>query len=365
MGKEFKKGLSILMTFKHLLIFSVLLSAAKHTFPQLPEPLVLDTVKVLPKPTLEDRFRAKEKEQALVKNYIDRLIFHQQINNDADIPAVYPTSAGVYSNGQFNVDALSGYDQLLLLSRNLGDRKKESEALKAIGDYYAVQGDLEKSVEYYKNALQIKEQLRNKRDIAKTSYRLASILKFKGDMDDALFYYNSTVSNASAVKHYSLMASAYSEIGTIKSLQQKFGEAETIFMRKTLPLYTRLGNRQGRISSFENLANLYRQQKRYSEAKWFFIQANILGRKIKDDRAVISSLINLAKVKNAIGDHDLALRDYKEAETLASLNNDVPKLIEIKSSLGDLYHKLGNVIAAGKMIDEYTQLKDTLLNTGK
>lgn len=360
---EFKKGLSILMTFKHFLIFSLLIFAAKQSVSQLPEPLVLDTVKPVRKPTLEDRFKAKAKEYESVKSYIDGLIFREQIHASSDKPPVYPTSAGIYSDGQFN-SALGGYDQLLVLSRNLKDKKKESEALTAIGDHYAVQGDLDKSVQYYKEALQIKEQLRNKTNIAKASYRLASVLKFKRDYDEALFYYDLAARNASSTKHYSLLALTYSEIGRIKSAQHKFGEAELIFMRKTLPLYTRLGNRQGRISCFENLAKLYEQQKRYSEAKWFFIQANMLGRKIRDNGAIISSLINLAHVKNAIGDHELALRDYKEAEALASVNNDIPKLIEIKSNLGDLYHKLGNAAAAGKLIDEYMQLKETLFNTG-
>jgi len=350
------------MKYKYLLFFALFAATAnKQAFSQLPEPLILDTLP--PKPTLEDRLKAKSKDLEMVRKYVDNILFRGEIAN-TELPRTYPVSAGIYSDGQFNTQALSGYDQLLMLSRTTGNRKKEAEALNGFGDFYAIQGDLDKSVQYYKEALQVKETLKNATDLARTSFRLASVLKYKRDYQDALTYYEYTVRSA-ASNQPALQALAYVEIGKIKLSQNRYDEAEWWIMKKALPSYTRYGNKQGRIICFESLAQLYQKQKRYSEAKWYYIQANLLGRKINNEGAVISSLINLGHVKNALGHLDLALLDFKEAEKLASVKNDVPKLIEIKSDLGDLYHRLGDFKAADKLIEEYSELRDSLMNTGK
>lgn len=339
-------------------LFAILTLAYRPACAQLPEPLVLDTVP--PGPTLEDRLKAKSKDLEAVRKYVDDLLFRSAIHNT---DPRHPAAAGV-SRASATAD-LAGYDALLLRSRTSGNRKLEAEALNGIGDHYALTGDLERSVQYYKEALQIRESLRNPADVARTSFRLAGILRFKKDFQEALNYYQYAGSMSAGGKQPALEALSYVEIGKIKLFQHRYEEAERFLMKKALPLYTRYGNKPGRIICFENLARLYQQQKRYSEAKWYYIQANLLGRKINNEGAVISSLISLGHVKNELGHLDLALQDLKEAERLASGSNDVPRLIEIKSDLGDLYHRMGDLRAADQLIGEYQELRDTLMNAGK
>ncbi|HEY0667437.1 MAG TPA: tetratricopeptide repeat protein, partial [Sphingobacteriaceae bacterium] len=209
--------------------------------------------------------------------------------------------------------------------------------------------------------LMIKEELNDKAEIIKMNYRLGEISKYKGKYDEAVNFYEKAIKTASITKSTAIIPQAYLEIALIRTIQVKNGEAEYLVLKKALPLFTRQGNRQGRINSFQALADVYHQQNRYSEAKWFYIQANTLARKANDKNNIISSLINLAKIKYAIGHYPLALKDYKEAELLASKNKNIGKLVEVKSGLGDLYYKMGNLIAAGKEIDEYTKLKLSIL----
>ncbi len=361
-GLSLKRILSYICMKYHYLfgIFAILAMAELPVYAQLPEPLFLDTLP--PKPTLEDRLKAKSKDLETVRKYVDELLFRNAIHNTED-PRTYPVPAGAFNPSPSGAQALYGYDQQLLVSRNTGDRKKEAEALNGFGDYYALVGDLDKSVQYYKEALQIRESLRNRSDLARTSFRLAGILTFKQDLQEALAYYQYAGDLAGGGKQPALEALSYVEIGKIKLSQHRYEEAERFLMKKALPLYTRYGNKTGRIICFENLARLYEQQKRYSEAKWYYIQANLLGRKINNEGAVISSLISLGHVKNELGHLDLALQDLKEAEKLASGSHDVPRLIEIKSDLGDLYHRMGDLSSADQLIGEYHALRDTLMNT--
>lgn len=73
--------------------------------------------------------------------------------------------------------------------------------------------------------------------------------------------------------------------------------------------------------SFNELAKIYVQLNKLSEAKWFFLQSNNLSRQQNNDRLTIANLIELATVKSTIGDFALAQQDLDEARDLAQAHN--------------------------------------------
>ena len=70
--------------------------------------------------------------------------------------------------------------------------------------------------------------------------------------------------------------------------------------------------------NFSELARLYIQQNRFSEAKWYLLQSNAISREQNDDKHTIANLIDLAMIKASIGDYALALQDITEAHDIAS-----------------------------------------------
>ncbi|MGN6177938.1 MAG: hypothetical protein ACTHNW_02090 [Mucilaginibacter sp.] len=73
--------------------------------------------------------------------------------------------------------------------------------------------------------------------------------------------------------------------------------------------------------NFSDLAKLYIQQKRLSEAKWYLLQSNTLARRQNDDRHTIANLLDLALVKADMGDVTLAQQDLAEACDIATAHN--------------------------------------------
>ena len=72
--------------------------------------------------------------------------------------------------------------------------------------------------------------------------------------------------------------------------------------------------------NFSELAKLYIQQNRFSEAKWYLLQSNIISREQNDAHHTILNLMDLATIKSNIGDYDLAQQDLTEAQDMAVLN---------------------------------------------
>ncbi|HCN82886.1 MAG TPA: hypothetical protein DIT07_04595, partial [Sphingobacteriaceae bacterium] len=256
---------------------------------------------------------------------------------------------------------ISTLSQVLESYRKSGDLRSQSLIMNTYAVYYVKKGEIDKAIPYFQDALRLKELTKDKKEIGKITVNLAEIFKIMGKYDESIAFNEYTIRNSTEFKDRSQKAEAYINIASIKAIQQKYAEAENDIIRKALPLFSSAGNKHGRMSCFINLGDQYTIQKRYSEAKWYYLQADMLTDILNDKEAKVSNLIKLAGVKNAIGDHDLALDDYKLAEQLASENNYTVKLAEIKGEIGEMYWKMGNYTAANNALTEYTRLRDTIL----
>lgn len=113
--------------------------------------------------------------------------------------------------------------------------------------------------------------------------------------------------------------------------------AEETLLKKSIPLSIRYGNDRTNYNCFMALASCYADQKKYTQAKWYFIQSNISARKAGYTRGEVLSLVQLARLKRLIGDHQLALDDYREAERLAvriNLKSELPGIRKSIASFG-------------------------------
>lgn len=88
--------------------------------------------------------------------------------------------------------------------------------------------------------------------------------------------------------------------------------------------------------SFSELAKIYVQQNKLSEAKWFFLQSNNLSRQQNNDRLTIANLMELATIKSTIGDFALAQQDLNEAQDMANSHNWQDDILSVKKRQDDL-----------------------------
>jgi hypothetical protein len=105
--------------------------------------------------------------------------------------------------------------------------------------------------------------------------------------------------------------------------------------------------------NFSELARLYIQENKFSEAKWYLLQSNNISREQNDNKHTIENLIDLAMIKTAIGDYALAEEDLAEAYNMACVNkfNDYVTEIE-KKELVIAQNKLTPVKLVSRYSDE-------------
>lgn len=125
---------------------------------------------------------------------------------------------------------------------------------------------------------------------------------------------------------YNNLASKSLNMGSLKA-------AEETLLKKSIPLSIRYGNDRTNYNCFMALAKCYVGQKKYTQAKWYYIQSNISAKKAKYGQGEVLSLMQLARLKKVIGDDKLALNDFKEAEKLAVKINFKSQLPQIRKSI--------------------------------
>jgi hypothetical protein len=85
--------------------------------------------------------------------------------------------------------------------------------------------------------------------------------------------------------------------------------------------------------NFSDLAQLYIQLDRFSEAKWYILQSIKISREENDDKHTVSNLIKLASVKVDIGDLQSARNDLLEAHDIACAKGMQVQVIEVERSM--------------------------------
>lgn len=248
-----------------------------------------------------------------------------------------------------------------MLFHKAGNSDKREMAIGRMAAFYRKNNALADAEKYYTLLLQVQETQQKFGEAAKTANILAGVLMKRQDVKKASGYLNGIITNKyDTPNDKSTLADAYVKLAEIRRVQKRYKQAESLILSKALSLYRSADNLVGRVNCFDVLGHIYLEQKRHSQAKWFFIQANTLARNLNDEKGIVTSLVNLSRVKVAIKDYSLAMRDLKEANDIALRLNNLSLLADVKSGYANYYSRTGNKVAAKRSEGGSVKLQDSV-----
>ncbi|RYY33599.1 MAG: hypothetical protein EOP46_15960 [Sphingobacteriaceae bacterium] len=134
-----------------------------------------------------------------------------------------------------------------------------------------------------------------------------------------------------------------------------FEEAEMALM-KTMKRNMRYRVYHAASYNFSDLASMYVEQNRLSEAKWYLLQSNLLSRRQNDDKHTFVNLIKLSAIKMDMGEVSLARQDLLEARAIANQRGWFRESKEIDKKIQSIQ---GITSIAPKPGLRYAELPDT------
>jgi tetratricopeptide (TPR) repeat protein len=159
---------------------------------------------------------------------------------------------------------------------------------------------------------------------------------------------------------YTRIAAQYLRYDTIANKETKLAYQNEAIENtlKAVHYYSKYDDTLGLRASFNNLALVYRDQRKYSQAKWFILQSNSISRIKNDVPNIISSLLLLAAVKTDIKDYSLAMQDLNEALSLAGNNAKTQGTVQLGYVL--LYNNMKDYPKADIALKRYNFINDSI-----
>jgi tetratricopeptide (TPR) repeat protein len=237
------------------------------------------------------------------------------------------------------------------ISSKVGSRAGQGEALSGLAAVAQQRGDTEEAQKRYQRSLAMFRKARDRRCEADALYRLGFLALRTGNIDDALRYYNDslTISLAleddqwgEAIIRHSL-GTVYQQIGEIDNAQKYYEDA--------LALCKRISNRRGEGIVLKALGDLALQTTGPIEAERYLTQSQDISREIFDPQSQSIEFYSMAFLLRQTGKADEAWNYYNQSLEIRQRIKDERGRGFTHKGLGDLARRMGAMTTAKKHLE--------------
>lgn|GEM_PF-1387190 len=329
-----------------------------------------------------------------------------QFETDTNRVLLYHQICNVFKDS--NLDSCKVYaDSTMNLAKKINWKKGIAIGNKCFGVYNALLGDLDESLNYFKQSLQEFEIINDIKGISQSNLSISRVYKMKGDFDIAMEFANKAHNINKKNDMPTDLIQSYTSIGTIYSKLKYYDEALTNYkeayqlskkINDTLHLEQSLNNlgivnfynknydkaleyyteslelnvsQTSKARLFINIALVHKESKRFDLAIQYLEKAKIISKQIKSKRFISYVYINLSDLyhyyANNINDTKKQTQLYKKAKLLAEEAIKLSKEIDLRENILDYYtinanatYELGDYKDAFIILSLHNKIKDSL-----
>lgn len=241
---------------------------------------------------------------------------------------------GYLANSQGDIPkSLEYFRKSLFIQEQIGDKRGVAESLNNIGAIYKKQGIIKKALEHYEKGLKINEELGNKEGISTALNNIAGIYDTRGEKSKALVYYQHSLRLAEEIGNKSGIALAYNNIGY---MYNKLGDVSkaVFYFKGGLKIQEEIDDRNGVINSLSNIAYLLAENNRANEAYPFAKRAFDISANSDSPEIIKNSAQALKFVFQKQSKYKEAMKMFElEVKMRDSINNDQTQKAAIQNQM--------------------------------
>jgi CHAT domain-containing protein/Tfp pilus assembly protein PilF len=233
----------------------------------------------------------------------------------------------------------------LLVAENELVTVELQKALIKQGQRLSNQGSYGQALSIYQLALQIAEQLGDKRGIATTLRNIGIVHRSQGNYTQALEYYQKSLKLAEGLGDKALIAPVLNNIGVVHALQGNYTQALEYY-QKSLKLKEEIGDKVTIAPALNNIGNIYNLQGNYTQALEYYQRSLKLVEEIGDKVAIATTLGNIGSIYNSQGNYTQALEYYQKSLKLAEEAGNRAGVANTLNNIGAVHYSQGNYTQA-------------------
>lgn len=248
----------------------------------------------------------------------------------------------------------------------IGNIEMVSNLQNRLGLLYVEKKEYDQAINFFLRAFSLKEELNDLTSQILICNNIAVVYGFVGNDEQATMYYNLMHKSAVKSKDLNSQANSLEQLALLKAKKKLYLEAQIDIIKKVLPLYKRAKNTSGRVGAYNSLAAIYLAEKKYTESRWFHLQAvKIASISSNSNKDMSFSLYSLGRVKKILKEYKLAIHDYTAAATYAFDGKDDVLRMHIYDDLGDIYIQTKDYANASASLAEYDSIKNKIISASE
>jgi CHAT domain-containing protein len=222
--------------------------------------------------------------------------------------------------------------EYLYFTENKNLIKNKAEALNILGVASSLLGDSKKAVQYYKEGLQIGEEIQDKYGIASSYNNLGMLYGKTADYDLAIYYLKKNIEINEELGDRKI-TSALNNLGMVYTKTGEYSYALQ-YLKKSLQLKEFYNDYSGMASTLLNIGNVYVAQGNHHLANQYFQRCAEHNLKQNDQ-------LGYAAVMMSIGTNHRNNYNYEEAISCFLISQSIQESIGDKKGLGSALNNLG------------------------
>ncbi|MDP2941688.1 MAG: CHAT domain-containing protein [Candidatus Omnitrophota bacterium] len=277
------------------------------------------------------------------------------IKKDPQFLGAYPLLAKSYERQGARHEALKIYFDYALQSQKRQDINHLTAAYTQIGWAYYTQNDFSKAVDFYKRAIALSVETKNKLNQAIAMRKLALVYIDQENYDLAL----QLLTKSSAInrerqgdaRHRYNLGCDYFDIGLLFTDKDDLPAAQE-FYGKSLKIFQGLKLKSELSDYYFNAGEIYKFEKQYQKALECYARGLEIDRQAGNLPGLAVGLEMLGELYAEMGDFSRAREYFEQSAAMARRINCLPELASVTYNLGNLYRQAGQAREAKAYLQE-------------
>jgi len=238
--------------------------------------------------------------------------------------------------------AIEYHEHALVISKKIGDRRGEGNAIGDLGNAYSDLGQVEKAIEYLEPALVIAKETGNRRGEGDRLGNLGNASSDLGQVEKAIEYYEKALMIA---KEIGDRRGERNRLGNLGIVYSDLGQVEKAieYHEQALVISKEIGDRQGEGTNLGNLGVAYSDLGQVEKAIEYYEKTLVISKEIGDRRGEGNHLGNLGNAYSHLGQVKKAIEYHEQALVIAKETGDRRGEISDLGNFGNAYRNMGQV----------------------
>ncbi|MCF7793822.1 MAG: tetratricopeptide repeat protein [Candidatus Cloacimonetes bacterium] len=225
-------------------------------------------------------------------------------------------------------------------SRKLARKEKykagEAKALNNIGVGYFYLGDSETGMEFLMDALELRKEIGDKKEIVTALNNIGIIYDAINDYNNALKFYLESLKIEEEIGNDKGIAGSLNNIGIVYENLSNFNKALEYFLR-SLQIYEKLDDKVGMAATCGNIGLIYGGLTNYDKALEYHFKALNIYEEVQDLRGKANILGNIGIIYDDLGNNDMALEYYLKSLKFEQEIGDKTGIATTLNNIGVIY----------------------------